>query len=78
MSDASSVTQRERYWRNTVEKMRERLKNRADAAMFEGIREDKLYHGLKLTSSTLMIGTLSEICYCTETQVPSGAYFGVT
>ncbi|XP_024943182.1 uncharacterized protein LOC107269989 isoform X4 [Cephus cinctus] len=63
-----SENEKKKTWKVTVEKMRERLKNHIDENTFEGIREDKLYHGLKLSTSVTMLGKYIEICYCSESQ----------
>ncbi|XP_046601980.1 uncharacterized protein LOC124295588 [Neodiprion lecontei] len=60
--------EREMEWRKKVTKMRERLKSRLDENTIDGKRDDNLFHGMKLVSSTTMFGNFTEICYCEETQ----------
>lgn len=52
-----------------VELMKKRINERADV-LATGIREEKIFHGLKLSSSVSVASKMTDICYCTTTKVP--------
>ncbi|XP_011493883.1 PREDICTED: uncharacterized protein LOC105359101 [Ceratosolen solmsi marchali] len=52
----------------TLRVMNERFKSRLDEKYFEGVRDEKIYHGLKVTSSTILDKVFTNICFCTKTQ----------
>ncbi|XP_043283544.1 uncharacterized protein [Venturia canescens] len=55
--------------RDRMSDLQRRLtKAKMSCNMFEGISETELYHGLRLVASTALVGTLEEICYCSETK----------
>lgn len=68
--ESQHVGDAEKLEKNRVNDLRKRLtKGRMSSNMFEGISETELHHGLRLGSSTTLVGTLEEICYCSETKV---------
>ncbi|XP_011314987.1 uncharacterized protein [Fopius arisanus] len=68
LSESSTIAEQKHSWMISIKCMKERLKLRCEEASFEGIREMKLYHGLKLISSAPIIGNFLDICYCDHTK----------
>ncbi|XP_063980642.1 uncharacterized protein LOC135164327 isoform X2 [Diachasmimorpha longicaudata] len=67
-SDSSKIAEQKHLWMTSIKCMKERLRLRCEDASSGGIREMKLYHGLKLISSAPIMGNFLHICYCHDSK----------
>lgn len=56
-------------WRSQLRAMNERFESQLNESVFPGIREDVVYHGLKLTNATVLYKTFTDLCFCDSTKV---------
>ena len=57
--------------RTRLRVMNERFESRLDETVFEGVRDEAIYHGMKFASATALQKPFADICFCDETQVIS-------
>lgn len=65
-----SQEQKEENWRSTLRGMHEQFKNQLNENVFENVRDERIHHGLKITTSIIIhrLG-ISELCFCPDTKV---------
>ncbi|XP_023245438.1 WD repeat-containing protein 97-like [Copidosoma floridanum] len=55
-------------WRGQLRAMNERFEERLDESVFEGVRDERVHHGLKLTASTVLYKSFVDLCFCDRTK----------
>lgn len=68
-NDELEFEEKRESWRTMLRVMNERFKSRLDENVFEGVRDEKIYHRLKLTAATTLHKAFTDMCFCDETQV---------
>jgi hypothetical protein len=68
-NDESYSEEKKESWRMSLRVINELSKSRLDEKVFDGVRTEKIYHGLEMTSSIILDKVFTTICFCVKTQV---------
>lgn len=65
----SAIDENQQCDQSKLRLINERFNRRLDASAFGGVRELQIDHGLKVTSSTLLHKSFTDMCFCEKSQV---------